>query len=236
MTDAPQPIPRSHMPKPRTVQRRRGDFLGSVWPIEGWLHRVPAWVKVLVLLLSSLPVIVVRQAWVNGAVFLAVILIALTARLPLGRIVLPLLRMWPVMLLLVIGNLIFTDVITAARVVTAMLAGVIGASVLMLTTSISELLAVFTAIARPLGWVGVKPELVGLTAALTIRSVSYIADLVGMAGDSARARGLDRSVRARSVPVVLGTVRYAMDTGAALEARGLVDEAPAESRTDSADS
>lgn len=223
-THQPRMIPQSAMPKPRTVQRRRGEFLGVCWPIPGWLHRTPAWAKVIALVLTSLPVIVVRDAWVNGAVFVLIVLIALTARLPLGRIILPLLRMWPVMLLLVVGNLIFTDVTTAARVATAMLAGVIGASVLILTTSISELLRVFTAAAKPLGWVGVRPETVGLAAALTIRSVSYIADLVGLAADSARARGLERSLRARSVPVVLGTVRYAIDTGSALEARGLVEE------------
>lgn len=221
---APRMIARSAMPKPRTVQRRRGEFLGVRWPIPGWLHRTPAWIKVIVLMLTSLPVIIVRDAWVNGAVFVLIVLIALTAGLPLGKVVLPLLRMWPVMLLLVLGNLIFTDAVTDARVATAMLAGVIGASVLILTTSISELLRVFAAAARPLGWVGVSPRIVGLAAALTIRSVSYIADLVGLAADSARARGLERSLRARSVPVVLGTVRYAIDTGAALEARGLVEE------------
>ena len=42
-------------------------------------------------------------------------------------------------------------------------------------------------------------------------------------GDAARARGLERSVRARTIPVVLSAVAYARRTGDALAARGLGD-------------
>ena len=40
---------------------------------------------------------------------------------------------------------------------------------------------------------------------------------------AARARGLDSSIKARIVPAILRSVKYAQDTGRALDARGIVD-------------
>ncbi len=56
-----------------------------------------------------------------------------------------------------------------------------------------------------------------------MRSVPVIGAAAREVADARRARGLERSVRALAVPLVVRTVRHAERTGEALAARGFDD-------------
>lgn len=94
---------------------------------------------------------------------------------------------------------------------------------LTLTTSVEQLLDAFTVIVSPLRFFGLNTEAIALTAGLMVRAISHISGLLGEAERAARARGLDSSIKARVVPAILRSVKYAQDTGRALDARGIVD-------------
>ena len=70
---------------------------------------------------------------------------------------------------------------------------------------------------------GADPERFSLTVALMLRSIPYVIGAFADVRDAARARGLERNLLARSLPVVIATVGYARATGEALAARGLGD-------------
>lgn len=203
--------------------RRRQQFLGRYLPGDGWLHRTPAGAKFAGLAALSLVVLLARSPWVSLASLGLVLLLGTSARIPLRELVSPVRRVWLIVAFIVVFHLVFSDPVTALRVVSTILACVLAAGLLMLTTPVAVLLAVFAALARPLRLLGVDPDRVALTAALMVRSLPYLADLTAVTGDSARARGLERNLRARTVPVLLGAVKYATDTGRALDARGLGD-------------
>ena len=76
----------------------------------------------------------------------------------------------------------------------------------------------------PLRIFGVRPDRVALTFSLAIRAIPSMLEVGRETADAARARGLERSPRARLVPFVLRAVAQAERTGEALAARGL-DEA-----------
>ncbi|MFV0460600.1 MAG: energy-coupling factor transporter transmembrane component T family protein [Actinomycetales bacterium] len=133
-------------------------------------------------------------------------------------------QVWPLRWILLV--LIPFQVITAGWTGAVVIVGtlvvcVAGAALLTLTTPVARLIDTFTWLAGPARVVGLKPERFGLAAALVVRSIPALLDIVATVRDARRARGAQRSPRALLVPVVVRTVRYAHDTADALAARGL---------------
>lgn len=108
-------------------------------------------------------------------------------------------------------------------VVAGLLALILAASAVTASTAIDDMLDTVVWALGPLRPLGVSPERVALTFALTIRTIPHAAELAHETRAAARARGLDRSLRAFAVPFVLRMVLHARDTGAALHARGVGD-------------
>lgn len=111
----------------------------------------------------------------------------------------------------------------AVVVVGTLVVAVAAAALVTLTTRVSDLLDALVRLLRPLHLVGVDPERAGLGLALAIRAVPVIAVMAHEVGQARRARGLERSVRALAVPLVVRSVRHAERTGDALLARGVDD-------------
>ena len=103
---------------------------------------------------------------------------------------------------------------------------VAAAHLLTLTTAVDELVALVERIARPLHRVGLPegaPERLGLLVGLTVAAVAALTRIAEDVGEAARARGMERSVTARLVPLVVRAVRHADELGEALAARGVGD-------------
>ena len=201
--------------------KARQRFLGRRIPGDSWLHRAPAWAKLAGVATLSIIVLATRDAAANAVLIAVIVAVALTARLPLRELVAPVLRIGLIIVGVVAVHLWLTDWSNGARIASTIVVCMLAAALLMLTTTIGELVTVFEVLARPLRFIGLQPATVGLAAGLVVRSLPVLADLARVAGDSARARGLETSLAARTVPLVLGAVKYAQDTGRALEARGL---------------
>jgi biotin transport system permease protein len=111
----------------------------------------------------------------------------------------------------------------ALVVVGTLVVTVAAACLVTLTTRVSDLLDTLVRLLAPLRLVGFDPERAGLALALAMRSVPVLGAAAGEVGDARRARGLERSVRAFAVPLVVRAVRHAERTGDALAARGFDD-------------
>jgi biotin transport system permease protein len=92
------------------------------------------------------------------------------------------------------------------------------------TTSPTHMLDRVKAWVRPLSIIGVHPERVALTMSLAMQAIPTSIQLAQETRDAARARGLDRNMRAHISPFVIRTVARAHETGDALAARGLGDD------------
>lgn len=110
------------------------------------------------------------------------------------------------------------------EVIADILALILAASAVTASTRASDMLDTIAWSLTPLARFGVDTERVSLTFSLAIRMIPTVQDLARDAQQAARARGLDRSLRARTVPLVLRTVSQAQLTGQALAARGIGDE------------
>lgn len=197
--------------------------LGLYRPGRSPLHRAGAGAKLVGLVVAGAAAVLVDRPWQVGV---ALVLVAV------GYAVAGL--SWPVMarqarpLLWVLAavaafHLLVEGWQRAVVVAGVLLALVLLAALVTLTTRTEDLVAALVTALRPLRAFGVDPERVGLMLALGIRSVFVVAQIAEEVRDAQRARGLTASPRAYAVPLIIGSLRHADQLGEALAARGADD-------------
>lgn len=197
--------------------------IGLYRPGRTILHRTPAGAKLVALTAVSLLLMSVTGPW-STLVALGLAL-ALVGHSGIG--IRPLLRT-------VRGLAIVAAALTAHAAwqrgwasafepVGDLVALVLLSTVLTATTSVEEVLDTLVAAAGPLRRVGIDPERFALACSLAIRSIPTIAEIAVQTRDAALARGLQRDLRARLVPLVVRTVAHAYAVGDALTARGILE-------------
>ena len=201
--------------------------LGLYQPGDSFLHRLPAAAKLLVLLVLAGLSFLLHEPWQGGAAVLAALALYPVAGLG-PRLVWSQLR--PLLVVLVVlgaFQALVNGLERALLVTSVILALVLLAGLVTLTTRTSEIVDVVTRLAgpfaRPLSRTGLDPERIGLLMALSIRAVPVVAGLAAEVRDAQRARGLESDVRAFAVPLIIRSLRHADTVAEALVARGLED-------------
>lgn len=210
-------------PRRRPARTRWTGPLGLYTPGSTWLHRLSPGYKIAALAVVS----VVLTVWRTPAVGLSALGVAVALLLATGA---PLRQTSRALLPVVVVGAVLgvfqwwsRDLSAALAVTGTLLALVVLATVVTVTSPADRVLDTVVRAAGPLRRVGVSPEVVGLTVTLMLRSVPLLVELAWEVRDAARARGLERSPRAYLVPFVLRTVARAHRTGDALAARGILD-------------
>lgn len=197
--------------------------LGLYRPGASPVHRLPPGVKVAGLVVAGAASVFLAEPWQVGAALLLVVAGYLTARVPVATL---LRQARPlVWVLLIVGAFhVLVNGWERALVVTGvLLALVLLAGLVTLTTRTADLVDVLVRAMAPLRRVGVNPDRVGLLLALGIRSVFVVAQIAEEVRDAQRARGLTASPRAYAVPLIIRSLRHADQLGEALVARGADD-------------
>ncbi|MFH7322647.1 energy-coupling factor transporter transmembrane component T family protein [Aeromicrobium sp. JJY06] len=197
--------------------------LGLYQPGTSPLHRLTPGPKLVGLFLLAVAVLVAKGPWTGVAfVALALVLAALGSLSP--RSLLRALRPFLIVAVLLLAfNAWQNGWPRAVEVVADLTALILAATVLTATTAVNDLLDTIVRSLRPFRRLGVDPDRVGLTFSLMLRALPGTIELAAETRDAARARGLERSIRARTIPLVLRVVARARDTGDALHARGVLD-------------
>ncbi|GAB2943874.1 energy-coupling factor transporter transmembrane protein EcfT [Nonomuraea fastidiosa] len=197
---------------------------GSYVPGSSLLHRLPAGAKLAalalactVLVLLSSPLALAGAAAVTAGLYALARVGAAVAWAQIKPV-----RWFALALFAVQFVLVGLDaaLATTLRVVLAVaLAGLV-----TVTTRSSDMTAALERLLSPVRFVGLDPFRLSLLLSLTIRSVPVVASLATRVREAQRARGVERSLRAFAVPLVVSSLRYADALGEALSARGLDDE------------
>lgn len=198
-------------------------MIGLYRPGSTVLHRLPAGAKLIALAVGTSALVAGRSP--EAVAVAAVVLVAglVLARVPLGVAAQ---QVWPLrwfVVALVPFQLWAGGWRAVVVVVGTMLAAVLAAALLTLTTRVQDVLDAVTAALRPARRLGVDPERVALVLALTIRSAPLLVATFAEVSEARRARGLERSPRALLVPLVIRSIRHAHLLGEALTARGVDD-------------
>jgi biotin transport system permease protein len=197
--------------------------LGLYRPGSSPVHRTPVGIKLVLLVLAGAGTVFLDHPWQVGTVLAAVVALYLASGFSpvlLARQARPLL--W---LLVVVGafHLLVNGWEEAVVVVGVILALVLLAGLVTLTSTTTALVDSLVVALRPARRIGVDPDRVGLLLALSIRSIPVVAALAAEVRDAQRARGLTSSVRAFAVPLIVRALRHADQLGEALVARGVDD-------------
>ncbi|MCA2208306.1 energy-coupling factor transporter transmembrane component T family protein [Nocardia rosealba] len=199
-------------------------MIGLYCPGDSLVHRMPAGLKLLLLVLAIVAMTVFARTplAVAGAAVTVALLFAL-ARIS-WRVAVAQIR--PVLwMTLIIGvfQLLTTTPARAVAVCGVLLVSVALAALVTVTTRVTAMLEALVRALRPLRRVGVDPERVSLLLALAIRCVPLLAGIVHDVAQARRARGVSWSATALVTPVVVRALRTADAMGDALAARGVDD-------------
>ena len=192
-------------------------------PVETWAHRLPAGLK-----LAALAVVTTGLFLLNAPGPLAVALVATAALYLTGgqqfartglRQLVPL---WPFVVIVGLWHLWTGDVTGGTVILLRMVTAVALANFVTMTTRLSDMLAVFERLARPLAPI-LPPRRLALAFALVIRFIPVMLDRMGQIRQSWSARS-PRPARWRViVPATLAALDDADRVAEALRARGGVD-------------
>ena len=196
---------------------------GAYRPGRSMLHRAPAGAKLVGLAVASGAVLLASSPAVVGAVVLVVAVLWALAGVGWRAAwsqVRPLRVVVPVLLAV---QWVVLGPVPAVVLTTRLVALVVLAGLVLVTTRTSAVLAAVERGLGPLRHVGVDVGRAALVLSLAVRSVPVVADLAHRVRDACRARGREHDVRAYAVPLVVGALRQADALGDALRARGLDD-------------
>ena len=199
-------------------------LLGLHRPGTTLLHRLPAGAKLLLLMMLSIVVAVVRGPVSAGVAVVVSIGLLVWAGADPRATVRSLRGLLVVLLVLGFFQVWQSGWAIAAERVGDLLAMVLLATVVTTTTAVDDTVDVLVGALHPLRPLGVNPEAVALAFSLMLRAIPAIAEIAEEARQAAVARGLERSPRARLIPLVIRVVAQARMTGEALQARGLADD------------
>lgn len=199
-------------------------LMGIYLPGDTVWHRLGVGWKYAVFLALLVPALVQpHPALILGLLVVAAILL-LWARVPL-RLALGV--PWPLGIMLgalAIYHSATGQPQTAVVVLGTTVLALYGARLILFTTPLPVLIDALVAAAGPFRPLGARPERFGLTVAVLIRSIPFLATSFEQTRDAVRARGLERGLSTTVTPVAIAAVAYARRTGEALTARGLGDD------------
>ncbi|HYO86247.1 MAG TPA: energy-coupling factor transporter transmembrane component T [Dermatophilaceae bacterium] len=199
---------------------------GQYLPGDSPLHRVGPGVKLVGLLVLTSVLLVLDGAAALGALAAAAVLVGAGSRLAEVPARTMLAQVWPLrwwVAVLVPFQVWAQGWQPALRLAGTLVVTVAAASLVTLTTRVSEMLDALQRGLSPLQRAGVDTERIGLLFALAIRAIPVVAEALRLSREARSARGLERSPRALFTPFVLRSVRHAERVGEALAARGVDD-------------
>jgi biotin transport system permease protein len=196
--------------------------LGLYVPGRSPLHRLPAGIKLLLLVAGGVGSVLLHRPW-QVAVALGVVVAAYAGAGLLRRVPGQLRPLLWIGLATGAFHVVVNGWAHAVVVVGVLAVLVLLAALVTLTTRTTDLADAVVVACRPLRVLRVDPERVGLVIALGIRCVPVVIGLAEEVRDAQRARGLTASPRAFAVPLLVRALRHADALGEALEARGVDD-------------
>ncbi|WP_406315749.1 energy-coupling factor transporter transmembrane protein EcfT [Streptosporangium sp. NBC_01639] len=196
---------------------------GAYVPGHSLLHRLPAGAKLLGLAASCTALLLLRSpvAPAVAAALVALLFVVSGVGAAAAWAQLRPIRWFAAGLFAM--QVLFADLPTAVSATTRVVLTVALAGLVTLTTRTSVMMACLERCLSPARWVGLDPFRLSLLLSLTIRSVAVIAGLAVRVREAQRARGVEWSMRAFAVPLVVSALRHADALGEALSARGLDD-------------
>ncbi|WP_297081798.1 energy-coupling factor transporter transmembrane protein EcfT [uncultured Demequina sp.] len=209
-------------------------MLGLYRPRHTPLHHAPAWLKVLMLVAMAIVTVVASDPVTSVGLMCASVLLLISTEPPAKATAWAMLGTVLIAALSASLHLWRGDWARAIDVAADLIGIVALALAVTCSTSMAAMLDFVSTLARPIRFI-LPPETLGLMFALMLRALPEVARLYLESRMAARARGLERSVRAVVFPTTTRSVGFALQLGQALHARGIAEEARGSRKADKAE-
>ncbi|WP_323834907.1 energy-coupling factor transporter transmembrane component T family protein [Photorhabdus africana] len=188
-------------------------------PGSSFVHRVSPGLKIISLLILGTLLFVVPRIDLSAAALAGIVLLYLLAKISLKTAWMQLRSALWILALIFIVQLFLHHWTTGVLVVVRLVSLLLLASLVTLTTRSSDMI---DALEKGLVWLyyfGINPGKVSLALSLALRFIPVLASITEEVREAQKARGLDKSVIAIAVPVIVRMLKMADDISAAIEAR-----------------
>lgn len=186
------------------------------------LHRMPAGPKVLAFMAITLVITLTASSPVSLAAAVTVACAGyLVAGLGVGQFARQVFAVRWLVAVMLVTQTIFLPPLVALTNTGRVLAVVVLAALISLTTRVPALLDATERALGPLRRFGVDPARVGLLLALTITTIPVIGGFARTIRDAQRARGVPVRLTTCAVPLLIMSLKHSDDLADALAARGV---------------
>ncbi|AWK43457.1 energy-coupling factor transporter transmembrane protein EcfT [Photorhabdus laumondii subsp. laumondii] len=188
-------------------------------PGSSFVHRVSPGFKIISLLILGTLLFVVPRIDLSAAALAGIVLLYLLAKISLKTAWMQLRPALWIFVLIFIVQLFLHHWTAGVLVIVRLISLLLLASLVTLTTRSSDMI---DALEKGLGWLyyfGINPGKVSLALSLALRFIPVLASITEEVREAQKARGLDKSVIAIAVPVIVRMLKMADDISAAIEAR-----------------
>jgi biotin transport system permease protein len=190
-------------------------------PGTGWMHRAPAGPKALVLLGVVLVLSLLPSSYAVAIGTLAIALLSyLVTGLGLRELARQIVAVRWVVVITLCAQLLFLQMEPAVANTSRVLATLLIAALLVLTTRISDLLDAVERGMQPLAGFGADPARVSLMLAVAITTVPVLVHLAAGVREAQKVRGGGAGLTSFVLPFLVISLKHADDLGEALTARG----------------
>lgn len=198
--------------------------LGTYVPGSTIIHRMRPGLKFLALIAFVIVSSATAHTWPLAIAFLTLPLIGyVIARIPARVAWTQLSPPLPILAMIFAFQWWQLGLSRAGLIITVIYAAIVAATLLTLTTKVSEMMDAVTAGLEPFRRFGLPVDAIALAISLTIRLIPLQLATVKEVLDARKARGAEFSIRALGTPVIIRSIRRAENIGDALIARGVGD-------------
>lgn len=198
-------------------------MIGFYVPGDSLLHRLPAGAKLLGLALLCTTLLLLGAPVALGAFTTLVVLLYAVSGVGPAAVWAQVKPVRWFAAVLFVMQFVLVDLYGAVSSTLRVVLAVALAGLVTLTTRFADMMAFLERCFGPLRSLGIDPFRISLLLSLTVRSVPVISELATRVREAQRARGVQWSMRAFAVPLVVSALRHADALGEALSARGLDD-------------
>ena len=184
-----------------------------------FIHRLPAGLKLLIVFFVSIGLFYFASLPLAIVSLIVVWCLFFLAGFPFFKPVLELKKISWLLAALFIVQYFSVNFESAALIVIRLSSLLLLATLVTLTTPFSRMMACFEKLFSFMRVFGVNPAKISLGLSLTLRFIAVFSDISQEVREAQKARGLEKSVFAVIMPVLIRSLKVQADVAAAIEAR-----------------
>ncbi|MBI0168151.1 energy-coupling factor transporter transmembrane protein EcfT [Bartonella sp. M0280] len=184
-----------------------------------FVHRLPAGLKLFIVFFVSIGLFYFASLPLAIVSLIVVWCLFVLAGFPFFKPVLELKKISWLLVALFIVQYFSVNFESAALIVIRLSSLLLLATLVTLTTPFSKMMACFEKLFSFMRVFGVNPAKISLGLSLTLRFIAIFSDISKEVREAQKARGLEKSVFAVIMPVLIRSLKVQADVAAAIEAR-----------------